>query len=266
MYMSKHSVKKMNAKKKKQSHEKDRDSIFWKRLPPWIRITMMPVIIFALIFLIMYVLCGYDVQTVIASLDSISVLTGTFTTILAFSTWLSLQRLSHRKIEGPPVAAEDAAILIIDIGINIKQNVIKYCTDKENLQDVISGNGFQKPQVFDTINGKIGSYGFSIEQPDSSQRVLYVSRQTPFDSSELAMLASNIYGVFGIIDSALRENGVGTLHIFYGGMAAIPFFIGELFSNRYDAYVYHYQTSKMDEGTKKAGKSYYYCGQMNHLL
>lgn len=266
MNMSKHSENKMNAQKKKQSHEKDRGSNFWKRLPSWIRITMMPVIIFGLIFLIMYVLCGYDVQTVITSLDSISVLTGTFTTILAFSTWLSLQRLSHRKIEGPPVAAEDAVILIIDIGINIKQNVINYCTYNENLQDIIAGSGFQKPQVFDTINRKIGNYGFLIEKPDSSQRILHVSRQTPFDSSELDMLASNIYGVFGIIDSALRENGIGTLHIFYGGMAAIPFFIGELFSNRYDAYIYHYQTTKTDEGTKKTGKTYYYCGQMNHFL
>lgn len=237
----------------------------WKRLPSWARGTFLPFILFGLLLVIMYFAMGRDMKGVVSSLDSLSVLAGTFTTILALTTWVSLQHLRRNENITPTSAGDDAAILIIDLGMNITQNVISFCTGKDEFKQVMDGNDFPRPQSFEIINKDNNNSGFYIDDLLSGKRILHITRTSPIDSSELQSLGSMIYSTFDKVDSALRENGIGTLYIFYAGMAAIPFFLGELFGNRYDVHIYHYQGSGSTGSTSSGGRTYYYCGKMNHL-
>ena len=237
----------------------------WKRIPSWGQAIIIPVAVSLGVFFLLYFKCGHDINNVISLLDSVSVITGTFTTILALITWFSLQTLNSRASSLPPAVGEDAAILSIGIGLNISQSVLSYCRNNEGMQDVVNGSGFTKPEEFETIREKIEKKGFTIENVKPGQRILHISKAEGFSSDDLEDLSSTIYGVFKMVDNALRANGIGTIHLFYGGMAAIPFFIGELFSNRYEVCIYHFQAPKSDEGRNNKGKTYFYCGRMNHL-
>lgn len=234
----------------------------WKNHISWIRSSLPPFILFGLLLLVMFCFMGGNISRVITYLDSVSVITGTFTTILAVTTWFSLQRLRKNAAGTISSAGEDAAIVIIDIGMNIYQNVMIYCNSKKEFAQVLNGEGFLEPKLFEAINGNTGLSGFVIEQIHPGQRVLHVSRPNNIDGTELPFLGTYLYTVLNTVDRALRENGIGTIHLFYGGMAVVPFYIGELFGNRYDVHIYHWQKSKKEDG----GTTYVYCGQMNHLL
>jgi hypothetical protein len=237
----------------------------WKRLPSWARGTFLPFIIFGLLLVILYFAMGRDMKGVVSSLDSLSVLAGTFTTILALTTWFSLQSLRKNDDTAPESAGDDAAILVIDLGMNITQNVISFCAGKEEFKQLLNGNDFQKPRAFEIINKDNSINGFYVDELIPGKRILHVTRSKPVDNSELQSLGSMIYSTFDKVDAALHENGIGTLYVFYAGMAAIPFFIGELFGNRYDVHIYHYQGGRSSGSGTPAGRTYYYCGRMNHL-
>lgn len=237
----------------------------WKKLPSWARGTFLPFIIFGLLLVILYFAMGRDMNGVVSSLDSLSVLAGTFTTILALTTWVSLQLLRRNENSSPASAGDDAAILIIDLGMNITQNVISFCSGKDEFKQVMDGNDFPRPRAFEIINKDNNISGFYIDELLSGKRILHITRISPVNSSELQSLGSMIYSTFDKVDKALHENGIGTLYIFYAGMAAILFFIGELFGNRYDVHIYHYQGGGGSDKASPAGRTYYYCGRMNHL-
>ena len=237
----------------------------WKRLPSWVRGTFLPFFIFAVLLLVMYFFMGRDFGIVVSSLDQFSVLIGTFTTILALTTWFSLQSLRKNDDTAPESAGDDAAILVIDLGMNITQNVISFCAGKEEFKQLLNGNDFQKPRAFEIINKDKSINGFYVDELIPGKRILHVTRSKPVDNSELQSLGSMIYSTFDKVDAALHENGIGTLYVFYAGMAAIPFFIGELFGNRYDVHIYHYQGGRSSGSGTPAGRTYYYCGRMNHL-
>ena len=227
----------------------------------------LPFILFGFLMLVLYLVMGRDVNHVIASLDKVSVVIGTFTTILAGTTWFSLQRLRNNIRITPPSAGNDAAILIIDIEMTIRQNVLNYCTGKDTFSQVLDGTGFLKPDLFELINkDSKGMGGFIVGPVSPGQRVVYVHRPEKIEPSELASLGSMIYSAFGAVDKALHENGIGSLYVFYGGMTPIPFFLGELFGNRYDIHIYHYQGTSSQKNVQPSGQTYHYCGRMNHLL
>lgn len=237
----------------------------WTKLPSWAKGTFFPFIIFGLLLVIMYLVMGRDMKMVVSSLDNLSVLAGTFTTILAATTWFSLQHLRNNVRSSPGLAGDDAAILIIDLGMDITQNVISYCSGREEFKQVIEGNNFLKPQAFDIINKDNNAGGFYIDELLSGKRILHITRDSRIDNSELESLAYMIYTTFDKVDEALHKNEIGKLFIFYGGMAAIPFFIGELFGNRYDVHIYQYQNVSGSDNTSLPGMTYFYCGRMNHL-
>ena len=237
----------------------------WIKLPSWAKGTLLPFFIFGLLMVIMYFAMGRDMKEVVSSLDNFSVLTGTFTTILAVTTWVSLQRLRNNVQSSPGFAGDDAAILIIDLDMNITQNVISYCSGREEFKQVMDGNDFPKPHAFDIINKDNNISGFYIDELLSGKRILHITRNSRIDNAEFQSLAAMVYSTFNKVDGALHENGIGTLYVFYAGMAAIPFFIGELFGNRYDVHIYQYQNSGSSDNPSLPGMTYYFCGRMNHL-
>ena len=237
----------------------------WIKLPSWAKGTLLPFFIFGLLMVIMYFAMGRDMKEVVSSLDNFSVLTGTFTTILAVTTWVSLQRLRNNVQSSPGFAGDDAAILIIDLDMNITQNVISYCSGREEFKQVMDGNDFPKPHAFDIINKDNNISGFYIDELLPGKRILHITRNSRIDNAEFQSLAAMVYSTFKKVDGALHENGIGTLYVFYAGMSAIPFFIGELLGNRYDVYIYQFQNSGSSDNPSLPGMTYYFCGRMNHL-
>lgn len=237
----------------------------WTKLPSWAKGTFLPFIMFGLLLVIMYLVMGRDMKMVVSSLDNFSVLAGTFTTILAVTTWVSLQHLRKNVKSSPGLAGDDAAILIIDLKMKITQKVISYCSSREEFKPVMEGNDFLKPQAFDIIKKDNNIGGFYIDELLPGKRILHITRDSRIENSELESLAYIIYTTFEKVDDALHENGIGKLYVFYGGTVAIPFFIGELFGNRYDVHIYQYQNVSGSDDTSLPGMTYFYCGRMNHL-
>ena len=56
------------------------------------------------------------------------------------------------------------------------------------------------------------------------------------------------------LEQALHINGISNLHLFYMGPVVVPFYIGELLSNRFNVYIYKYEKG-----------AYEFSGLMNHL-
>ena len=191
-------------------------------------------------------------------LGYLSVIVTLITGELAFLTWLKIQRMRSAGSLFPEQAGDNTAILIIDIGdSSIEGNVLSFCQESGKFDEVISGSGFMNSDVFSDINKVIESSGYTINKIEEKSRVLCVSRARIVNIKESA---EDVYKAFCQINNALHFNGIKELHIFYKGPVIIPFYIGELFSNQYDTYIYKYLRGQ----EKEESETYTCCGIMDH--
>ena len=227
-----------------------------KILPHRIRELLKPVGVYVVIVLVIAALAKFNGMKTGELLSTINILTGLFTTVLAAMTWLNVQMLRRTLPPDPPEGGQGAAIVIIDIGNgNIEGAVFDYCETQDLFKEMLHGSGFRNRQVFDDINSQISGSGYLVNGIGEDRRAIILAR-APIENAEDS--ASQIYQAFGWLEKALRENGISDLHIFYFGPVIIPFYIGELLSNRFNVYIYKY-LSAPGKGT------YTYSGLMNHL-
>lgn len=225
-------------------------------LPLWIRELMKPVGVYVIIVMVIAVAAKLNGVKTGEMLSTVNILTGLFTTVLAAMTWFNVQMLRSAKPMEPGETGQGAAIVIIDIGIrDIEGDVIAYCETQDLFKEMLCGNGFRNRQAFGDINSQIRGSGYKINDVDEDRRVIILSRALIENTEDSA---SQIYQAFGWLEKALHKNGISDLHIFYSGPVVIPFYIGELLSNRFNVFIYKYLGTPGKE-------TYTYSGMMNHL-
>lgn len=246
-----------------------------KKVPYQIQLLLPPMLFFivflAAIFLLSCVL-GVEISV---SLGTIGSVVSIFTAILAFLTWLNIQKLQYARPKKPVKAGNMSAILIVDVGNNgIYGNVIDYCEKDDNIVGILEGVGFKNPKLFIDINERIADTGYKVSITEfndlnQNKRILNVTgpkiEKNENDTEPMATINDPIrqlYKAFGLIDKALHENGISELHVFYRGPVFIPFFLAELLSNQYKVYIYQY----MLPSNKSNTETYEFMGVMNHLL
>ena len=178
-----------------------------------------------------------------------------FTFVLSLSTWLKIQSLRSSKPVVPASSSTDTAIVVISIGnADITDPVITYC-NKENTKyrGILSGAGFRNPEAFYTADEEIKDSGYTISCRGEDSRIVVLSRDQ-IEYERVPDTAEQIYKAFGGLEQALHINGVSNLHLFYMGPVVVPFYIGELLSNRFNVYIYKYEKG-----------AYEFSGLMNHL-
>ena len=178
-----------------------------------------------------------------------------FTFALSLSTWLKIQSLRSSKPVVPALPTMDTAIVIISIGnIVITDQVIAYCNkESSRYRGILSGAGFRNPEAFHAADDEIKNSGYTISCRGEDSRVVVLSRKQ-IENEHVPDTAEQIYQAFGSLEQALHINGISNLHLFYMGPVVVPFYIGELLSNRLNVYIYKYE-----KGT------YEFSGLMNHL-
>lgn len=228
------------------------------KLPAWLRNVLMPFSLFLIMMLTGFafsIITGADYMGV---LETIGVFVTLLTGVFALATWISVQRLRSARPVVPVNTGTGSAILIIDIGKgNIEGNVLTYCKGNELFSDMLNGSGFRDQRIFRDVNQEIEFTGYMINELPAQGRVVHISRAN-IEDKEIEGSASQIYQAFSWVDKALHKNGISELHVFYAGPVIIPFYLGELFSNRYNIYIYKYLN-------KDNNKTYTYSGKMNHL-
>lgn len=188
-------------------------------------------------------------------LNAANLLTSLFTTVLAAFTWIGIQKLRNTKPRVPKTVGSDSAIVIVDIGnLNIAEDVRTYCENEETFYGMLHGAGFRNKDAFEDANNQIDGSGFEIEGVRPTERVVVLSRGP---LREVTDTAEHVYKAFGSLDAALHLNGISDLYIFYAGPVVVPFYIGELLSNRFRVYIYKYLGGD--------GDKYTFSGMMNHL-
>ena len=192
-------------------------------------------------------------------IDGASNLVGFITLGISFRTWIMVQNLRKKSIVAKyPKEMEKGIILVMDLGkSNILPQVMDYCN--EHLQSIVSSK-FDYPQRFDDINKKFSENEFHISCPGEQYgRTVLVS------SNELNLSNENItdhfYHILGELKSALQDNVVATIHVFYRGPLVLPFYIGEIFSNSFSTYIYYHLSAPA--GSNHADSGYVLSGIMN---
>lgn len=251
--------------------EKEHNSLIkiWMKIPVYLKSVLKP-ILFSLIVLIVIVVfsCAwrFDVANSISVFSSIISI---FTAVLAFFTWSNLQKLQSDRPKQGDSTGNMSAILIVDIGPKgIKGNVQPFCEGNSNLAVITQGSGFRNVSVFNDINKAIEDTEFRVEVPKQDGRIINVTRPDieigrKYDNEHDRNRndpARQCYKAFGLINSALHENGISELHVFCSCPLFIIFFLAELFSNQYKVNVYHY----VPNNTDRSNGTYEYIGVMDH--
>lgn len=236
-----------------------------KKLPYSVRTVLFPVILF-LLTLIATGIVSYSAKfDIIISLGVLSSAVSIYTALFAFLTWLNLQKLQYSVPESPASTGGFSAILVIDVGgKNVWGNVNNFCSGENSFKGIMQGTGFDNAKLITDINGIIKDTTYTIDIPVLGKRIINVKCPNIEDIEYKSEIEKNIndptrrfYKVFNLLNSALHENGISDLYIFYGGPVFIPFFLGEVFSNNYKVYIYRRSTDK---------KNYKYVGVMDHLM
>lgn len=235
----------------------------WNKLPYRVRTVLPPVILFSIIVIAIIVsyIAKFDITEALGLLSSV---VSIYTALLAFFTWLNLQKLRYTVPESPTSTGSFSAILVVDIGErNVWGNVKNFCSDEDSLKGIMQDTGFNNAKHITDINEIIKDTTYTIEIPIPEKRIINVKCPFIEDKEYESEIEKSIndparrfYKVFNLLNSALHENGISDLHIFYGGPVFIPFFLGEIFSNNYKLYIYRYITDK----------TYKYVGILDHLL
>jgi hypothetical protein len=211
----------------------------------------LPILVTAVVMGIIAIVARLLSGSFFVIINNVNQLTSLFVVILSASTWIGVQRLRNSR----PKTGSDSAIVIIDIGkIQIEGDVRVYCEKEETFRGMMHGAGFRRKEAFEELNDSIGGTGFAVGEIEADERVVVMSRGR---LQEIADTAEHVYKAFRGLASALHQNGISDLYIFYAGPVVVPFYIGELLSNQFKVYIYKYPGSN--------GSKYDYSGLMNHL-
>jgi hypothetical protein len=211
----------------------------------------LPILVTAVVMGIIAIVARLLSGSFFVIINNVNQLTSLFVVILSASTWIGVQRLRNSR----PKPGSDSAIVIIDIGkIQIEGDVRVYCEKEETFRGMMHGAGFRRKEAFEELNDSIGGTGFAVGEIEADERVVVMSKGR---LQEIADTAEHVYKAFRGLASALHQNGISDLYIFYAGPVVVPFYIGELLSNQFKVYIYKYPGSN--------GSKYDYSGLMNHL-
>jgi hypothetical protein len=215
----------------------------------------LPILVTAVVMGIIAIVARLLSGSFFVIINNVNQLTSLFVVILSASTWIGVQRLRNSRPKVPTTPGSDSAIVIIDIGkIQIEGDVRVYCEKEETFRGMMHGAGFRRKESFEELNDSIGGTGFAVGEIEADERVVVMSKGR---LQEIADTAEHVYKAFRGLASALHQNGISDLYIFYAGPVVVPFYIGELLSNQFKVYIYKYPGSN--------GSKYDYSGLMNHL-
>ena len=238
---------------------------YWKKLPYFARTVLPPITLFAFILFVIIIVSYRAKLDITVFLGVLSSAVSIYTALLAFLTWLNVQKLQYSVPKSPTSAGNHSAILVLGVGMDIWGNVEAFCSGDSNFTGIMKDTGFKNAKLITDINERIKDTSYSINIPIPEKRIINVNcpaiEEKEYESDTEKILNDPIrrlYKVFNLINSALHENGISELYIFYGGPVFIPFFLGEIFSNNYTVNIY--QRPRTNE------KTYKYVGVMDHLL
>jgi hypothetical protein len=211
----------------------------------------LPILVTAVVMGIIAIVARLLSGSFFVIINNVNQITSLFVVILSASTWIGVQRLRNSR----PKPGSDSAIVIIDIGkIQIEGDVRVYCEKEETFRGMMHGAGFRRKEAFEELNDSIGGTGFAVGEIEADERVVVMSKGR---LQEIADTAEHVYKAFRGLASALHQNGISDLYVFYAGPVVVPFYIGELLSNQFKVYIFKYPGSN--------GSKYDYSGRMNHL-